>query len=100
MGWSDISAIKNEKKMTHITIVKNDPIFTGIKDKFVGPEIHGWAVVEPAEEFEVIARSTYIQAQKSTRRMIYGIQFHGEIDVDYNEATPVIKNFLKMAMKK
>ncbi len=99
MGWSDISAIEPKTKMTHIKIKKEDPIFTNIPDNFIGPEIHSWAVVEPADEFEVIAQSTYIQAQKSARRLIYGAQFHGEINVDYNQGKPYIENFLKMVIK-
>lgn len=100
MGWSDISAMEPQRKMTKIEIKKDDPIFAGISNNFIAPEIHGWAVVEPAEEFEVIASSSYVQAQKSTKRLIYGIQFHSEIDVSYNYGKEIIKNFLKMATEK
>jgi len=98
MGWSDISAMEPRKEMTHIEIAANDPIFKGIDDNFIAPEVHSWAVVEPAEEFSVIARSKYIQAQKSSRRLIYGAQFHGEIHVPYNQGMPYIKNFLNVAL--
>lgn len=100
MGWSDISAIEPKTKMTHIKIKKDDPIFQNIPDNFIGPEIHSWAVVEPAEEFEVIAESTYVQAKKSAKRFIYGAQFHGEINVDYNQGKPYIENFLRMVIEK
>ncbi len=99
MGWSDITAVAPKKRWTHVKILKEDPIFTDIANNFVAPEIHGWAVVEPAEEFEVIAASTYVQAQKSTKRLIYGEQFHAEINVSYNHAKSFIKNFLKMVKK-
>lgn len=99
MGWSDITAIEPKKKWTKTKILKKDPIFENIKDDFVAPEIHGWAVVEPSDEFEIIAKSTYIQAQKSKRRLIYGCQFHPEIHVSYNHGQPYIKNFLKMALE-
>lgn len=99
MGWSDITAMEQRKKWTHIKILAKDPIFKNIRNKFVAPEIHGWAVAEPAEEFKVIAASSYIQAQKSTKRFIYGGQFHAEINVSYNHARPFIKNFLKLAKK-
>lgn len=98
MGWSDISAMEPVRKMTKIDILKDDPIFEGIKDFFIGPEIHSWAVVEPAEEFEIIAKSDYVQAQKSTKRLVYGIQFHTEIDVSYNEGKKILNNFFKMAL--
>lgn len=100
MGWSDITAIAPQKKWTHIKILKDDPIFKNINDDFVAPEIHGWAVGDPAEEFEIIANSTYVQVQKSTKRMIYGEQFHAEINASYNEGRPFIENFLLMAMEK
>ncbi|MCL5794932.1 MAG: discoidin domain-containing protein [Patescibacteria group bacterium] len=97
MGWSDISAIKPKTKMSHIRILKQDPIFKGVPNNFTAPEIHSWAVAEPAEEFEIIAQSDYIQAQKSKKRLIYGIQFHAEINVSYNQGSPIIENFLKLA---
>lgn len=99
MGWSDITAIEPKKKWTHIKILKDDLVFKDISDNFVAPEIHGWSVVEPAEEFTVIAASSYVQAQKSTKRLIYGEQFHAEINTSYNHAHPFIKNFLLMAIK-
>ena len=99
MGWSDISAMEPVRKMTRVKILKDDPIFEGIEDNFIAPEIHGWAVVEPAEEFEIIAKSSYIQSQKSTKRLIYGIQFHSEIHEQYNHGRKVIENFLKLALK-
>ena len=64
MSWSDISAVESETKRAEIKILKKDPVFAGIKDKFIAPEIHGWEVREPYEEFEVIAKSSYIQVQK------------------------------------
>ncbi len=99
MGFSDITAEKPQRRWTKTRILKSDPIFKNIRDEFVAPEIHSWAVVEPAEEFEVIAASSYIQAIKSTKRMIYGEQFHAEIAASYNHGQPFIKNFLEMALK-
>jgi len=100
MGFSDITAIEPKRKWTQTKILKNDPIFKNIKNNFVAPEIHGWAVVEPIEEFEVIAASTYIQAVKSKKRLIYGEQFHAEIEASYNHGRPFIKNFLEIATSK
>jgi len=97
MGWSDISAIAPEARRTKIKVLQGDPIFAGMPDEFVAPEIHGWAVAEPAGEFEVIAKSTYVQAQKSKKRLIYGAQFHFEIKVSYNQAALFVENFLKLA---
>lgn len=99
MGWSDISAMEPKNKMTKIKIIKKDPIFDDMRDEFIAPEIHGWAVAEPYREFEVLTKSKYIQVQKSKKRFIYGIQFHSEIDVAYNQGKFLIKNFLRLAKK-
>lgn len=99
MGWSDISALESKQKMTRIKIDKKDPIFAGMRDNFTAPEVHSWAVVAPGPEFEVIASSGYVQVQKSTKRLIYGVQFHPEIEVPYNHGAKIIENFLRMALK-
>lgn len=98
MGWSDISAMEPKSKMTRIKITKSDPIFEGLAKDFTAPEVHSWAVAEPAEEFEVLASSTYIQVIKSTKRFIYGVQFHPEIKASYNHGKRVLENFLKMSL--
>jgi len=100
MGWSDITAMEPKRKWTHAKILTKDPVFKNIRNNFVAPEIHGWAVAEPALGFEVIAASSYIQAQKNTKRFIYGGQFHAEINASYNHGRPFIKNFLRLAMEK
>ena len=98
MGWSDISAMEPETRMTRVKIRKKDPIFKNIRNNFIAPEIHGWAVVDPAPGFQVIAASKYIQAQRNTKRLMYGAQFHAEIHVPYNHGRPYIENFLRMAI--
>jgi anthranilate/para-aminobenzoate synthase component II len=100
MGWSDISAMEPVRKMTKIDILKDDPLFSGVKDFFIGPEIHSWAVAEPFEEFIIIAKSSYVQAQKSTKRLVYGIQFHAEINENYNEGKKILSNFFKLALER
>lgn len=104
MGWSDITSLDldENKKITTINILKNLPIFKNIPNPFTAPEVHGWSVsISPVpllEDYEVIAKSTYIQALKSKTRFLYGEQFHAEINVDYNQGSPYLINFLKMAI--
>jgi GMP synthase-like glutamine amidotransferase len=98
MGWEDITSIENYWDRTKIDIVKNDPIFVGIQSPFTAPEIHGWAVVNLPKDYEVLAKSTYIQAIKSKSKFLYGEQFHAEIKRPYNQAHPYLINFLKMAI--
>ncbi|MGB2705932.1 MAG: discoidin domain-containing protein [Candidatus Omnitrophota bacterium] len=100
MGWEDISSMENAGTRAEIKKVKDDPIFEGMKDPFTAVEIHGWAVAVVPEGFELLAESSYVQAIKNTSRMIYGEQFHGEIKAPYNEGTPYIVNFLKMALER
>ncbi len=97
MGWEDISAMEKESKRTKIKIEKKDPIFDGMRGPFVGVEVHGWAVADPGERYDLLAESSYVQAIKSRDRRIYGAQFHPEIKVPYNEGAPYLVNFLKMA---
>jgi GMP synthase-like glutamine amidotransferase len=99
MGWEDITSLVKYKDRTRIKIVKKDPIFEGIPSPFTAPEIHGWAVVHLPKDYEVLAKSSYIQALKSKSKMLYGEQFHAEIKRPYNQGTPYLINFLKMALK-
>lgn len=98
MGWEDISAMETAHERNQIKTVKEDPIFNGMKDPFTAVEIHGWAVAVIPDGYEVLAESSYIQAIRSKARMVYGEQFHAEIKASYNEGTPYLVNFLKMAL--
>ncbi|MDD5155509.1 MAG: discoidin domain-containing protein [Candidatus Omnitrophica bacterium] len=100
MGWPDISSMEKSKARQEIKIISKDPVFKGIPDPFVAAEIHGWAIGYLPEGFQVLAQSDYIQAVKNTSRLIYGEQFHAEIQVPYNQAGPYLVNFLKMAREK
>jgi GMP synthase-like glutamine amidotransferase len=100
MGWEDITSLEKYSDKTRIKIVKKDPIFEGMPNTFTAPEIHGWAVAHLPEDYEVLARSSYIQALKSRSKMLYGEQFHAEIKRPFNQGTPYLINFLKMAIKR
>lgn len=100
MGWEDISSMEKPKNFSQIKKVKDDPIFSGMKDPFTAVEIHGWAVAFIPDDFEILALSDYVQAIKHKSRMIYGEQFHAEIKAPYNEGTSYLVNFLKMALKR
>ena len=100
MGWDDISAMEKAGTRSEIKKVKTDPLFKGMKDPFTAVEIHGWAVAVIPDGFELLARSTYVQAIRNKSRIVYGEQFHGEIKASYNEGTPYLVNFLKMALAK
>jgi len=103
-GWFDntILDIESYKVADSISIIKESQIFTNIPNPFFGVEIHSWATaaeVFPLIGFEVIAQSSYVQAQKIKGRMVFGEQFHAEVDIPENQGKPMIYNFLKMALK-
>ncbi|SME98253.1 glutamine amidotransferase-related protein [Desulfovibrio gilichinskyi] len=100
MGWSDISAMEIEQSRSKINIKIKDPILENIPNPFIAPEVHGWAIYSLSEEYELLAESDYFQAIRRKDRMRYGVQFHPEIKVSYNQAVPVLKNFLKMALER
>ena len=100
MGWSDISAMQPEQDRTKISIKIKDPILENIPNPFIAPEVHGWAIYSLAKDYELLAESDYFQAIRRKDKMRYGVQFHPEIKVSYNQAVPIIKNFLKMALER
>lgn len=104
-GWFDNTIIDIETYIVpdSIEIVKNSSIFTGIPNPFFGVEIHSWATAEevfPLIGFEVLAHSSYVQAQKIKGRMVFGEQFHAEVNIRANQGKPMIYNFLSIALKK
>ena len=98
MGWSDFTCVYL-KKPTPIRIVQPDPLFKGIQTPFTAPEVHSWAVIPLKDRYKVLAESGYIQSIKSTSKTVYGVQFHPEINVPYNEAKSTVVSFLTMALK-
>ncbi|MBC8321767.1 MAG: discoidin domain-containing protein [Bacteroidetes bacterium] len=102
-GWFDntIMDIETDIKPDSIEIVKESPIFKNIPNPFFGVEIHSWATAEevfPLIRFELLAKSSYVQAQKISGRMVFGEQFHAEVDISSNQGKPMIYNFLSMAL--
>ena len=103
-GWFDNTIIDIEKDILpdSIKIVKESSIFTGIPNPFFGVEIHSWATAEevfPLIGFEVLAHSSYVQAQKIKGKLIFGEQFHAEVDISTNQGRPMIYNFLSISIK-
>ncbi|WP_320175337.1 glutamine amidotransferase-related protein [Maridesulfovibrio sp.] len=100
MGWSDISAMQDPEERTRIYKKIDDPIFKKTPEPFIAPEVHGWAIYSLPDNYELVAASGYIQAIRRKDRLRYGVQFHPEIKESYNQAEPVLKNFLEWALKK
>jgi GMP synthase-like glutamine amidotransferase len=98
MGWSDITALDPPPWKPKINTLQEDPLFQGVPNPFIAPEVHGWAVYTLPEHYQAVARSKYLQSLKRTDKFLYGVQFHPEIAAPYNQAPSVLVNFLKMAL--
>lgn len=99
MGWEDLTALEKLKQIKPIHILIENPIFKGMKNPFIAPEIHGWSIAVVPEEFEILSQSSYVQNIKHKTKFIYGTQFHPEVEVPYNEGKDYLINFLKMALE-
>lgn len=98
MGYSDITAMQLPEDYTRIKQILKDPLFPGVPTPFTAPLTHGWAVYSLPEDYEVVARSSYLQAIRRKDGLRHGLQFHPEIKEDYNQAVPVLENFLRQAL--
>lgn len=98
MGRSDISAMETPREYAKINLLVDDPLFKDLPRPFTAPEVHGWAVYDPPQGFEVVAESGYIQAIRRQDGRVHGTQFHPEIKVPYNQAESVLRRFLEDAL--
>lgn len=92
-GEEDIRA----RDFTEIKLVKDVPLFNGLKDSFVAYELHRDEVKNVPEDFELLASTEMckIQAMKHKNRDLYSVQFQPE---QYNEENTdgkvILENFL------
>ncbi len=77
-----------------ITIKADSPLMKGLKSDQEVLLTHGVSVTKPAKDFEVTARSgDIVAAVQHTKRKMYGVQFHPEVDLTIN-GKQMIHNFL------
>ena len=108
MGWFDDTMFRLNRGEKPIPVevlpgYVGDPVYRDLPNPFKAVEINSRAV-SPLflqdvryKEFRATAKTSYIQALRSSERPLYSQQFHAEVVNDYNQSSPYLVNFLKIA---
>jgi len=83
-----------------VRIVQRDPLFDGLPDVIVVREAHAFHVVQVPDEFDLLASTSEckVQAFKHRQRLVYGTQFHPEVNNDdHPHGRMIITNFFRLA---
>lgn len=77
-----------------IELVNTCPLFKNCSDKEFVLLTHGDSVIDPGNEFRIVANSeTSIAAIEHLTKPVYGVQFHPEVDLTVS-GTKMFKNFI------
>jgi GMP synthase-like glutamine amidotransferase len=82
-----------------VQIIQRDPLFEGLPDEIVVRQAHAFQVMQVPEGFELLASSPdcKIQAFKHRQRLVYGTQFHPEVNDDQHpHGRVVVDNFFRL----
>ncbi|MCH5378095.1 MAG: gamma-glutamyl-gamma-aminobutyrate hydrolase family protein, partial [Planctomycetes bacterium] len=85
---------------TPVQIVRRDPLFEGLPEEVVVREAHAYHVVQVPDGFELLASTAEckVQAFKHRQRLVYGTQFHPEVnDDDHPHGRAILENFFRLA---
>jgi GMP synthase (glutamine-hydrolysing) len=88
-----------EEDYREIDIVEDDPLFNGLKGRFVVRESHHDEVKSLPAKFVLLASNSdcRIQAMRHPKRFVYGVQFHPEFfNQEYPDGRIILENFLKL----
>ncbi len=83
-----------------VRIVQRDPLFEGLPEEIVVREAHAFHVVQVPAEFELLASTDEckVQAFKHRQRLVYGTQFHPEVNNDdHPHGRVIVGNFFRLA---
>jgi len=84
---------------TPVQIVRRDPLFEGLPEEIVVREAHAYHVVQVPDGFELLASTAEckVQAFKHRQRLVYGTQFHPEVnDDDHPHGRAILENFFRL----
>jgi len=110
MGWFDntmfrLGAGESPAPVEILPAFAEHPLVRGVPNPFRTVEIHSWAIsplflADPRyPEWEEMARTSYIQMLRSTRRPAFSAQFHPAVVNDHNQGGAVLINFLELARR-
>jgi GMP synthase (glutamine-hydrolysing) len=79
---------------------EEDELFSGLPKTFNAWESHNDEVKELGKDFQILAHSESckVQAVKHSKRPLYGVQFHPEVE-HTEHGYDIFKNFLKLCEK-
>ena len=83
-----------------VRIVQRDPLFEGLPEEIVVREAHAFQVMQVPAEFELLAPTDEckVQAFKHRQRLVYGTQFHPEVNNDdHPHGRVILGNFFRLA---
>jgi len=83
-----------------VSVVKDDPIFTGLGSTPVFFESHYWQISQMPQDFENLASTPAcpVQVFRHKRQLVYGTQFHPEVNsADHHDGRTLIGNFFRIA---
>jgi len=83
-----------------VQIVQRDPLFEGLPDEIVVRQAHAFQALQVPAEFELLASSPEckVEAFKHRQRLVYGTQFHPEVnDDDHRHGRVILENFFRLA---
>ena len=80
--------------------MQRDPLFKGLPEEIVVRQSHAFQVMQVPAEFELLASTPEckVQAFKHRQRLVYGTQFHPEVNNDdHPHGRVIIGNFFRLA---
>jgi GMP synthase-like glutamine amidotransferase len=83
-----------------VRIVKDDLLFAGLPEEPIFFESHYWEVKQLPADFELLASTDdcRVQVMKHTRYLIYGTQFHPEVNsAEHADGRALLANFYRIA---
>jgi GMP synthase-like glutamine amidotransferase len=83
-----------------LRIVKDDPLFAGLGPRPFLYESHYCEIKEIPSEFDLLASTDEcaIQAIKHKRRLLYGVQFHPEVNTEqFPDGKRLLRNFFALS---